>query len=222
MLYFSVLLPLLAVTAYAAPTSTSTSSSSKTTSIISTSTTSLASKTTSVVPVVNVASSSSTSTSGGYSCVAQPTGVGIGPSTDTAAAFVKYTVFHGDAISAALPSGYLISFAASNAAVQQNTDFMTYYLLPSYNTQTCADYCTNTYGCQAWNIFFERAPSVNPAVGCPNPPSVTYVKCSLFSQTVASSQLATNAGQWRGPYSGANVTQNFQVVIAGSNAFNKQ
>lgn len=155
------------------------------------------------------------------SCALQPAGVNIGPASDTAAAFTKYAGFHGAAISAAYPAGYLISFAGGLKAVAQPDSFMTYYMLNSYNPQTCADYCSNTYGCGSFNIFFERAPTVNPAVGCPNPPSTTYVKCSLFAHTIASTQIATNAGQWRGPYSGANFTQNFQVVIAGSNAYNK-
>lgn len=156
-----------------------------------------------------------------YACAVQPTGVGITPKTDTAAAFTAYSSFHGAAISAAYPAGYLISFAGATKAVQAQ-GYMTYYSLASYNPQTCANYCTNTYGCTSFNIFFERSPSLNPALGCASPPSVTYVKCSLFSQTVVSEQLATNAGQWRGPYSGNNLTQNFQVVLAGSNAYNRQ
>jgi len=182
-----------------------------------------AAPTTTVAPSSATTTTASTATASDVNsaCAVQPTGVSVRPSTDTAAAFTKYTGFHGAAVSAASPSGYLISFASANKAVAQSDSYMTYYLLNSYDPQTCANYCDNSYGCTSFNIFFERAPTLNPAAGCPNPPSATYVKCSLFAHTIASTQLATNAGQWRGPYVGNNVTQNFQVVLAGSNAYNK-
>ncbi|TGO68038.1 hypothetical protein BOTNAR_0031g00250 [Botryotinia narcissicola] len=45
---------------------------------------------------------------------------------------------------------------------------------------------------------------------CPNPPSQTLIKCSLFGGLLDASS-ATNSGQWQA---------DFQVVIAGSNAYN--
>ncbi|KAL1301934.1 hypothetical protein AAFC00_002393 [Neodothiora populina] len=152
-------------------------------------------------------------------CAVQPSGVAMTPKTDTAAAFTAYSGFRKAAVTASYPSGYLISFSGNTKAVSF-ANYMTYFTLTSYNPQTCADYCSNTYGCTSFNIFFERSPSLNPAAACPNPPSISTVKCSLFSSRV-SEQVATNAGQWRGPFSGANVAQNFQVVIAGSNGYNK-
>ena len=80
--------------------------------------------------------------------------------------------------------------------------------LKSYDVLTCASKCDQADGCQAFNIYIERDPSVDPnAQDCPNPPSTTNYKCTLWGAPVAASQ-ADNKGQWR---------DSFQVVIAGSN-----
>ena len=47
---------------------------------------------------------------------------------------------------------------------------------------------------------------------CPNPPSTTNFKCTLWGAPVVQEQ-ATNQGQWR---------DSFQVVITGSNGYNKK
>lgn len=60
-------------------------------------------------------------------------------------------------------------------------------------------------------LVFERDPTVAPDTeDCPNPPSQTLIKCSLFGGLLDAS-LATNSGQWQA---------DFQVVISGSNAYN--
>lgn len=62
------------------------------------------------------------------------------------------------------------------------------------------------------NLYLERDPTVDPnVVNCPNPPSTTNFKCTLWGAPVAEPQ-ATNKCQWR---------DSFQVVIAGSNGYNK-
>ncbi|KAL9059516.1 MAG: hypothetical protein Q9206_001453 [Seirophora lacunosa] len=67
-------------------------------------------------------------------------------------------------------------------------------------------------GLQAFNMYIERDPSLNPnAEDCPNPPSTTNFKCTLWGAPVVAEQ-ATNKGQWR---------DSFQVVITGSNGYNK-
>ncbi|KAL9012328.1 MAG: hypothetical protein Q9173_002899 [Seirophora scorigena] len=67
-------------------------------------------------------------------------------------------------------------------------------------------------GLQAFNMYIERDPSLNPnAEDCPNPPSTTNFKCTLWGAPVVAEQ-ATNKGQWR---------NSFQVVITGSNGYNK-
>lgn len=56
-------------------------------------------------------------------------------------------------------------------------NFQGYTLLSSYDTASCAAQCTNILGCQAINIAFERAPSVDPGTGCEDPASTTLIKC---------------------------------------------
>lgn len=59
---------------------------------------------------------------------------------------------------------------------------------------------------------FERDPSVDADnVNCPNPPSITRIKCAFFGSMMTTAQ-ATNAGQYQAQ---------FQVVIGGSNVYNK-
>ena len=105
---------------------------------------------------------------------------------------------------------------------------MGYTLLTDYDQQKCADKCTKINGCQAFNIYYERDPVVNPdADSCNNPHSTTNIKvniiknfpfsdpmlilqkCVFWSGPVTSDN-ANNAGQWR---------NKFQVVIAGSNGY---
>lgn len=81
----------------------------------------------------------------------------------------------------------------------------------SYDTLTCASKCNDITGCVAFNIYFERDPSLDPnAQQCPNPPSVTNIKCVWWGVPVSKS-TATNSGQYR---------DSFEVVIAGSNGYN--
>lgn len=86
------------------------------------------------------------------------------------------------------------------------------YTLTSYDTLTCASKCDQATGCQAYGIYVERDPSLNPnANDCANPPSTTNFKCTLWGAPVVQAQ-ATNKGQWR---------DSFQIVITGSNGYNK-
>ena len=82
------------------------------------------------------------------------------------------------------------------------------YTLTSFDTLSCASRCDQASGCQAFNVYVERDPSVDPnAQNCPNPPSTINYKCTLWGAPVAAGE-ATNYGQWR---------DSFQVLIAGSN-----
>ncbi|KAG9832415.1 hypothetical protein KCU98_g12821, partial [Aureobasidium melanogenum] len=148
------------------------------------------------------------------SCQVQPTGVALGPQStdDSVSAFLSYSAFAATAVSAAstaVPSGYVNTF--SNLDASNNAyGYMGYTLLTDYNTQTCADKCTKINGCQAFNIYYERDPTVNPdSDNCNDPASLTQIKCVFWSGPVTSDN-ANNAGQWR---------NKFQVVIAGSNGY---
>jgi hypothetical protein len=79
-----------------------------------------------------------------------------------------------------------------------------YIIMPGYNVQWCADKCTRTLGCQAFNTYFERSPSIVPGPSCPNPSGVANPFCVLWGGPV-SDDNARNDGQWR---------EQFQVVIS--------
>ncbi|USW55002.1 hypothetical protein Slin15195_G083210 [Septoria linicola] len=78
-----------------------------------------------------------------------------------------------------------------------------------YSAKECAKRCTNVKGCQSFNLYYERAPSVAPSDACPNPVSKTVLKCVYYGGPV-SERSATNDGQWQ---------RDFRVVVAGSNGY---
>lgn len=107
------------------------------------------------------------------------------------------------------PDGYALVFNSLSASLQAS-DYMGLYTLTSYDTLTCASNCDQVSGCSAFNVYLERDPTMNVnAELCPNPPSTTNYKCTLWGAPV-SSEEATNAGQGQ---------ELFQIVIAGSNGW---
>ncbi|KAF1999922.1 hypothetical protein P154DRAFT_211563 [Amniculicola lignicola CBS 123094] len=141
-------------------------------------------------------------------CAVQPKGDGPVPTPDTAEAFVAYKPFSEAAYAATIPKGYVQTFKDLHAASTAQ-GYLGYTTLESYDTNACAAACTNTYGCSSFNIFFERAPTLDPAATCANPPSTTVIKCSLWGGPVFAKN-AVNDGQWR---------NDFHVVISGSNGY---
>ncbi|KAI4720392.1 hypothetical protein E4T48_03404 [Aureobasidium sp. EXF-10727] len=142
-------------------------------------------------------------------CKPQPTGAGPVPSDDTPEAFLAYEDFSTIAKSASTPQGYYNTFTdlkASNNAY----GYLGYTVLDEYSTQTCASKCDAIKGCAAFNLYFERDPTVNPNdASCANPPSTTNIKCVFWGGPVTTDN-AKNNGQWR---------KDFHVVIAGSNGY---
>ncbi|KAI4848522.1 hypothetical protein E4T44_03884 [Aureobasidium sp. EXF-8845] len=147
-------------------------------------------------------------------CAAQPSG--YGPITtnpkDDAASFVANAVYANAANSAAVPSGYSQTFKNLNAS-SQAYGYMGFTNLREYNPQTCATKCNAIKGCMGINIYFERDPSLAPdANQCPNPASLTQIKCVY----------------WGGPVTVANTknfgtkSADFQIVAAGSNGYVNQ
>jgi hypothetical protein len=108
---------------------------------------------------------------------------------------------------AATPYGY--SLVATNLQGSMSaSNYMGLHTLTSYNPALCQSYCDKAAGCVAFNIYFERDPTLNPNVNnCPNPASTTNIKCTLWGAPLSAGQ-ATNVGQYR---------DTFQVVITGSN-----
>ncbi|KAB8304902.1 hypothetical protein EYC80_004228 [Monilinia laxa] len=142
---------------------------------------------------------------------------GNGPSVnnpDTAAAFEADKNLANAALKAVTPADYVLVDGFQNIdSAAQSATYLTYVSdsVTSYDPAICANACNAIQGCIAFNIFFERDPTLVPDTeDCPNPPSQTLIKCSLFGGLL-DALLATNCGQWQA---------DFQVVIAGSNAYN--
>ena len=146
-------------------------------------------------------------------CAPQPDGFGPMPATDSVTAF-QDPAFPADTLrNAHIPFYSRVGFAALPGAVNTQTSYLNLFTLSSYNTTRCQEICDAYPSCSAINIYLERDPSLNPNItaGCPNPPSITNVKCTLYNETLTPA-MAVNTGQTRG---------NFQVVITASNAYNR-
>ncbi|KAF2228124.1 hypothetical protein BDZ85DRAFT_315612 [Elsinoe ampelina] len=142
-------------------------------------------------------------------CQKQPAGAKNAPAVaDDAGSFKASVDFSNVANGAVTPSGYTQTFKNLNAS-NNAYGYMGYSTLDSYDVTTCAGRCTKVNGCMSFNIYFERLPSVEPADSCPNPTSVTAIKCVYWGGPVTA-ENANNYGQWR---------NKFQVVIAGSNGY---
>ncbi|KAI9851590.1 MAG: hypothetical protein M1838_003302 [Thelocarpon superellum] len=142
-------------------------------------------------------------------CGIQPAGSGPVPTPDTAEAFLADTELQQASLNATTPDGFEVAFSNLQASVNGNI-YLGLTTIASYDPETCAQLCNAKDGCQGFNIYFERDPSLNPADGCSDPPSVTDVKCTLWGGGVTEA-MANNAGEDR---------VDFRVVIAGSNGYN--
>ncbi|KAL8903140.1 MAG: hypothetical protein Q9207_004127 [Kuettlingeria erythrocarpa] len=144
-------------------------------------------------------------------CAVQPAGSGPVSSPDTVEAFMSNPAYGALATSAPSPDGYSVVMINANASLSAS-NYMGLRTLKSFDTLGCAQLCDQTTGCQAFNMYIERDPSLDPnTVNCPNPPSITNFKCTMWGAAVSAAQ-ATNKGQYRA---------SFQVVITGSNAYNR-
>ena len=111
------------------------------------------------------------------------------------------------ATNAPTPDGYQVAFTNKQASLSAS-NYMGLNTLQSYDTLGCASLCDQAAGCQAFNMYIERDPSLDAnAADCPDPASTTNYKCTLWGAPV-SPEEATNNGQYR---------DSFHVVITGSN-----
>merc|ERR1712050_277578 len=96
------------------------------------------------------------------------------------------------------------------------------YTFKTYDVEECASKCDCTELCSSFNIFAERDPSLNPTKNnsdaftvwgyyCPNPPSMTSFKCTLWGSDI-DAEDAGNKGGYR---------EDFEVVISASNGYSK-
>ncbi|KAH9815721.1 putative threonine-rich GPI-anchored glycoprotein [Teratosphaeria destructans] len=160
-------------------------------------------------------------------CAPQPDGYGPVPTPDTASAFLAYPSLH--ALASAAPTviasqcntQYQQVFRDLNGSVSAQS-YLGLYDLEVYDATVCAAHCDATNLCTSFNIFAERDPSLNPSNNdstaptvwgyyCPNPPSMTTFKCTLWGSSIDSS-LATNTGSSR---------EEFQVVITASDGYDR-
>ncbi|KAI4210931.1 MAG: hypothetical protein LQ351_006250 [Letrouitia transgressa] len=144
-------------------------------------------------------------------CAPQPSGSGPVPSPDTVEAFKSSSQLQALATNAPQPDGYSTVFTNLDGSLSAS-NYMGLYTLTSFDTLACAQKCDAAPGCLAINLYIERDPTLDPNNdNCPNPPSTTNYKCTLWGAPVVAEE-ATNKGQWR---------DQFQVVITGSNAYSK-
>ncbi|KAI5245761.1 hypothetical protein E4T43_02896 [Aureobasidium subglaciale] len=151
-----------------------------------------------------------TGTCPGQICKPLPAGSGPVPSPDNPTNFLALQDFSDAANGAVTPTGYQNVFSNLKAANNAN-GYLGYTTMSSYDVAGCSKRCNAIVGCQAFNIYYERDPKVEPGSGdyCSNPPSTTSIKCSFWGGPVTK-ENAVNAGQWR---------KDFQIVIAGSNGY---
>jgi len=82
-----------------------------------------------------------------------PRAAGNGPTAvpDTPQGFQAYSAFSGKATGAVTPVGYQSIVTSGNAAAQDST-YMTYKMMSSYDPNACATFCQSQQGCNSFNI----------------------------------------------------------------------
>ncbi|KAI5247112.1 hypothetical protein E4T42_06060 [Aureobasidium subglaciale] len=159
------------------------------------------------IAVTNVATATSVANVKRNACESQVAGV-YSYQTDSASAFRADPRWASMASNVPVPTGFVQTQTNANAA-NSAYGYLGYHNLDSYDAKACANFCTNTLGCMAFNVYVQRDASLEPAAACPSPSSVIYAKCALWGSPL-SSDSATNSGTMRAQ---------FEVVIAGSNAY---
>ncbi len=124
-----------------------------------------------------------------------------GSPDDSAESFLSYQPFKDNAIAAAgpanVPQGYSLAFSNLQAS-SQTVSYLGFKTINKYDPVACASYCDQLDGCIAFNLYYERDPSKNPnAEDCPNPPSVTNIKCVRWGVQIDET-TAKNVGEHRG------------------------
>jgi hypothetical protein len=113
------------------------------------------------------------------------------------------------ATSVPVPTGYIQTYSNVHASTIDIPGYLGYFFLSAYDTNACAYLCDGTDTCIAFNLYFERSPTLIPGANCLDPTAVASVKCALYNATILANST-TNYGQMQ--YS-------FDVVMAGSNGY---
>ncbi|KAF4555635.1 Hypothetical protein D9617_2g055980 [Elsinoe fawcettii] len=142
-------------------------------------------------------------------CVAQPSGIPYATSPDDPNSFVKDSYYTNAATTAKTPTEYSVVFT-NLVAANSADNYLGFTFMDSYDVAKCAYQCTGMTNCVAFNVYFERDPTLWPdATSCPNPPSLSRIKCVWWGAPV-SLDNARNYGQ---------KLASFDVVVAGSNGY---
>jgi hypothetical protein len=110
------------------------------------------------------------------------------------------------------PTGYYQTFKNLEASTSTTNPLGTIIVntTKGYDVDFCASKCTAKPGCLAFNIFFERSPTLTPGRNCPNPPAFANIKCSLWGAAI-DDETATHGGSRE---------CQFDTAVAGSNGYN--
>nr|OQO29835.1 hypothetical protein B0A51_01992 [Rachicladosporium sp. CCFEE 5018] len=136
------------------------------------------------------------------SCTPAPLGSGPVSIPDTLDSFLTDPQYTSIALSAPPAPSYAQVFSNLNASLSNaNGGSLGYTLLPSYSPPACALACDARSGCVAFNLYFQREPSVVIGDGCDGEgvASTTWIVCALWSGVV-SGEGAVNEGEVQGGF----------------------
>jgi hypothetical protein len=98
-------------------------------------------------------------------CDPLPFGHGPRPTTDSVLAFLQNPDFSIIARNSAAP-GYYTSVYSNKYASSVSERYLRYDEMEVYSASNCSKQCDQTEGCQAFNIYFERIPTLNLGPKC--------------------------------------------------------
>ncbi|KAI7785468.1 hypothetical protein LA080_006889 [Diaporthe eres] len=160
-------------------------------------------------------------------CDPQISGYGPTTSPDTVDALHANFVYRATASNAPVPAGYSVFDNNGNApfgingtwsaAHMPNMNYLGWRNLQSYDPSNCSAVCNSTSTCRAFNMFFQRSPTLEPSYNassaCYNPPSTVEIMCTLWNTNITASAIEVNFGWPRG---------GFNVSIVASKYYNKK
>ncbi|KAF1832653.1 hypothetical protein BDW02DRAFT_471228, partial [Decorospora gaudefroyi] len=135
------------------------------------------------------------------------------PESNTLTGFLQSQAYTALAADASTPPGYELALSNADCSIS-STRYMMYVEMESYSPEACAEVCSQHSGCDSFNIYVQRDPSLVPGPECPNPSGIAVTRCALYSEPVQPDSC-NNVGQEVGP-ADAN-GEAFKVAIRGSN-----
>ncbi|CAO2652536.1 Nn.00g008190.m01.CDS01 [Neocucurbitaria sp. VM-36] len=144
-------------------------------------------------------------------CTPRPIGKGPVPIPDQTWAFLNFPAFEDMSLHAPTPTNWTRAFVAEKGSSLAVT-YIGYSELEWYDTNNCSAQCDKVDRCKAFNIYFERTPTLHLAYECQDAPSSTVIKCVFWGEKLYDTDVR-NWGRrdWK-----------FDVVLAGSNGYNRK